>query len=115
MLHVPVPAPVQQGAGLPAPTHWAFVVSSPGSRRPLAFASSFGPEIMVICPAVAPPEPRLTRTLQVPTGSCESDGLPSPLRSAVRWIASTGFLLSPASGEPDVRGWLHWPSFTLLM
>ena len=73
-MHVPVPAPVQQGAGVPAAVHWAFDWSSFGSRRKLPLASSFCPLIPVISPGVAPPVPRFTLTRQVPIGICDSAG-----------------------------------------
>ena len=94
-VQVPVVSPVQQAAGLPAPTHWALEVSSDAWVR------------MVIWPAVAPPVPRLTRTFQMPVTSCESPGMPSPFGSAERCTASTGFRLSLTSALPNGRARLH--------
>src|SRR5439155_26773808 len=59
-VQVPAASPVQQAAGVAAPVHWAFEVSSDA------------PVSRVIWPAVAPPAPRFTRTFQVPTTSWES-------------------------------------------
>src|SRR6266704_248926 len=56
------PASRRPSAGSPAEP------SSPGSRRPLPLASSFGPLIPEVCPANNPPAPRFTRTFQVPVG-----------------------------------------------
>src|SRR5206468_1756823 len=109
-VHVPVPAPVQQGPGSPAAAHCAFVVSSPGSSRKLWLASSFAPLIPVIRPAVTPPVPRFTFTRQVPTGICESAGRPLvSTRTAARWIASEGLRESLTSGSTAPRPSDHWP------
>jgi hypothetical protein len=64
----------------------------------------------LIAPGVAPPDPRLTRTRQVPAYRSESDGLPSPFGSDETWIASTGLRVSETSALPEARPTDHWPA-----
>src|SRR2546425_1972265 len=77
--------------------------SSPGSSRPLPLASSFAPLMAVICPAVAPPAPRLTRTFHVPVGSWFMDR--GGITNDDRCTASMLLYLSCAEGVDA-----GWPS-----
>src|SRR2546428_10058449 len=76
--------------------------SSPGSSRPLPLASSFAPLMAVICPGVAPPTPRRTRTFHVPVGSWFVDT--GAITDDVRCTASMLLYLSCTEG---VATW--WP------
>ena len=91
------PASSRPSAGSPAEP------SSPGSSRPLPLASSLFPLMAVICPGVAPPAPRLTRTFHVPVGSwfIERGGITSDDRCTASMLLYLSCTDGAAAGWPS--------------
>src|SRR5206468_6264577 len=81
----------------------------PFVMRPLPSASSFGPLIPVICPAVNPPAPRRTRTFQVPVGIWLPPFGRNGLTSDVRCTASMLLWVSCTAGSAAWRLCAHCP------